>query len=283
MIYLHDLDVLYYAFVSRSMVLHEVSKGMYTSVFSQEKLADIVEEYIANIEERNGKGKHHFFASNPELSSRDYFRSKLDVTYKENRNKEPSEQRLYITKVRELFTQLTGYKVVHNRFGLETDDMLRIAYTKLRDSGNNETFVVSNDKDFKPFCDTINPFDYQRYAKDEFILLKLLVVGDKADNVTGLEKDDENKKGYGEAWFKALVERHNGDYVACKREVMEHYRRQGKDFSFFLDMLAPIGANQYTTVDEDKYFLVLRKGTLNIDTKARTMKFSTSKAEPKDE
>lgn len=191
-------------------------------------------DYIANfIEDLKAK-----FLTNDVIlviGDQNNWRKQYHPDYKANR-KDKEKPPMYDIILNELYS---NYEIV-SLPNLEADDTCRIIS---EDNKNYPTrkILVSIDKDFHSFpCELYDPLHDKQYVVNEqeaeYNLMKQIIMGDKADNIQGLE-------GYGEVKTTKFLdsEPHILD------DVRELFREKGqlKDFTTNLNLVSMVSIDRY--------------------------------------
>jgi len=191
-------------------------------------------DYIANfIEDLKAK-----FLTNDVIlviGDQNNWRKQYHPDYKANR-KDKEKPPMYDIILNELYS---NYEIV-SLPNLEADDTCRIIS---EDNKNYPTrkILVSIDKDFHSFpCELYDPLHDKQYVVNEqeaeYNLMKQIIMGDKADNIQGLE-------GYGEVKTTKFLdsEPHTLD------DVRELFREKGQleDFKVNLNLVSMVSIDRY--------------------------------------
>ena len=155
--------------------------------------------------------------------------------YKANR-KDKEKPVMYEIILNELYN---NYEIV-SLPNLEADDTCRILYEDNQNYAVRK-LLVSIDKDFHSFpCELYDPLHDKQYVINEaeanYNLMKQIIMGDKADNIRGLE-------GYGEIKTLKFLdsEPHTLD------DVKELFREKGQleDFKVNLNLVSMVSIDRY--------------------------------------
>ena len=163
------------------------------------------------------------------------WRKQYHPDYKANR-KDKEKPVMYDIILNELYS---NYEIV-SLPNLEADDTCRIIYED-NQNYNTRKLLVSIDKDFHSFpCELYDPLHDKEFvinqAEADYNLMKQIIMGDKADNIQGLE-------GYGEVKTAKFLdsEPHTLD------DVKELFREKGQleDFKVNLNLVSMVSINRY--------------------------------------
>lgn len=163
------------------------------------------------------------------------WRKQYHPDYKANR-KDKEKPVMYEIILNELYS---NYEVI-SLPNLEADDTCRIIYED-NQNYNTRKLLVSIDKDFHSFpCELYDPLHDKEFvinqAEADYNLMKQIIMGDKADNIQGLE-------GYGEVKTAKFLdsEPHTLD------DVKELFREKGQqeDFKINLNLVSMVSINRY--------------------------------------
>lgn len=163
------------------------------------------------------------------------WRKDFHPDYKANR-KDKEKPPMYDIILNELYS---NYEIV-SLPNLEADDTCRIIYEDNKNYAVRK-LLVSIDKDFHSFpCELYDPLHDKQYIineqEAEYNLMKQIIMGDKADNIQGLE-------GYGEVKTTKFLdsEPHILD------DVRELFREKGqlKDFNINLNLVSMVSIDRY--------------------------------------
>lgn len=155
--------------------------------------------------------------------------------YKANR-KDKEKPPMYNIILNDLYDK---YEIV-SLPNLEADDTCRIIYEDNKNYAVRK-LLVSIDKDFHSFpCELYDPLHDKEFVINEqeanYNLMKQIIMGDKADNIQGLE-------GYGEVKTTKFLE----DEPRTLDDVRELFREKGqlKDFTTNLNLVSMVSLNRY--------------------------------------
>ena len=163
------------------------------------------------------------------------WRKQYHPDYKANR-KDKEKPVMYDIILKELYN---NYEVV-SLPNLEADDTCRIIYED-NQNYNTRKLLVSIDKDFHSFpCELYDPLHDKQYiinqAEADYNLMKQIIMGDKADNIQGLE-------GYGEVKTTKFLD----DEPRTLEDVKQFFKEKGqlKDFNINLNLVSMVSIDRY--------------------------------------
>lgn len=250
-----DLDTVLRCIVSRGMTAFPHGETGLIAGFCMAKALKAFEEIKEGVERAIGsKCIHEYFVSNRDISYL-YFRHHLIDNYKATRKKDFSPttaDKVYFDYLNENIDEFVGTKCKRNISGIELDDAISI----YADDGTDNNIIVSSDKDFSFFYDTVNSITQQYKAKDPKQMYYLMLLGDAADNIKGV-------KGMGAVKSKALVDSLPLDELGLA--VKELYEKEGMNYNLTLDLLCPLRKEQFY------YDKATKTTTLNLRTDTLTI------------
>lgn len=169
------------------------------------------------------------------VGDKENWRKQYHPDYKANR-KDKEKPIMYDIILKELFN---NYEVV-SLPNLEADDTCRIIYED-NQNYNTRKILVSIDKDFHSFpCELYDPLHNQEFvinkAQADYNLMRQIIMGDKADNIRGLE-------GYGEVKATKFMD----DEPRTLDDVRELFKENGQleDFKINLNLVSMVSINRY--------------------------------------
>lgn len=205
-------------------------KFIYTESYDLRKGMDYIANFIEDLKAR--------FLTNDVIlvvGDQNNWRKSYCSEYKANR-KDKEKPVMYEIILNELYS---NYEIV-SLPNLEADDTCRIIYED-NQNYNTRKLLVSIDKDFRSFpCELYDPLHDKEFvinqAEANYNLMKQIIMGDKADNIQGLE-------GYGEVKTAKFLdsEPHTLD------DVKELFREKGQleDFKVNLNLVSMVSINRY--------------------------------------
>ena len=275
-----DIDTIIRSLVSRSMKPMENNRfitlglDLDNIILEFNKIKDTVEARLET------KCLHRYYLSDRAIGGF-YFRNYLEKSYKGNRrvneHKGIAEVERYVPFAA---TELSKHlDITYNKFGLEIDDIITIACHK-------EDYIVSTDKDFIFESSVINPFNYNLNKADKTAMFKLMLLGDKADNIAGVMgvgeviasnllslNVDIASKAFITIAKKQKVEdilsetTRFGIHTKYPDRIKHIYSLYNMDYDMVYNLLNPINETKYEEVDNDNYKLHLLNKTLLINSK----------------
>lgn len=214
----------------KALVQDKQDKFIYTESYDLRKGMDYLNNFIEDL-------KNRFLTNDVVLvvGDKNNWRKQYYPDYKANR-KDKEKPPMYEIILNELYNR---YEVV-SLPNLEADDTCRIIS---EDNQNYPTrkILVSIDKDFHSFpCELYDPLHDKQYVINNeeagYNLMKQIIMGDKADNIQGLE-------GYGEVKTTKFLdsEPHILD------DVKELFREKGQleDFKVNLNLVSMVSIDRY--------------------------------------
>lgn len=198
--------------------------------FNKRKGLDYIDNFIEDLKAR--------FLTNDVIlvvGDKENWRKGYCPDYKANR-KDKEKPPMYDIILNDLYDK---YEIV-SLPNLEADDTCRILYEDNQNYAVRK-LLVSIDKDFHSFpCELYDPLHDKQYVINEaeanYNLMKQIIMGDKADNIRGLE-------GYGEIKTLKFLdsEPHTLD------DVKELFREKGQleDFKTNLNLVSMVSINRY--------------------------------------
>jgi 5'-3' exonuclease len=214
----------------KTLVQDTKNKYIYTESYDLRKGM----EYIANfIEDLKAK----FLTNDVVLvvGDKNNWRKQYHPDYKANR-KDKEKPPMYDIILNEMYNIYN----IQSLSNLEADDTCRIIYE------DNKTFptrkiLVSIDKDFHSFpCELYDPLHDKQYvineAEADYNLMKQIIMGDKADNIQGLD-------GYGEVKTTKFLD----DEPRILEDVRQLFKEKGqlKDFIINLNLVSMVSLDRY--------------------------------------
>lgn len=203
---------------------------VFVEAYDLRKGLDFIDNFIEDLKAR-------FLTNDVVLvvGDKNNWRKEYHSDYKANR-KDKEKPPMYDIVLNKLFDK---YEVV-SLPNLEADDTCRIIY---EDNKNYATrkLLVSIDKDFHSFpCELYDPLHNKQFTINEqeagYNLMKQIIMGDKADNIRGLE-------GYGEVKTAKFLdsEPHTLD------DVKELFKEKGQleDFKVNLNLVSMVSIDRY--------------------------------------
>lgn len=214
----------------KTLVQNDRDKFIYTEAYDLRKGMDFINNFIEGLKAR-------FLTNDVELvvGDKNNWRKSYCPEYKANR-KDKEKPVMYDIILNELYNNFR----VTSLPNLEADDTCRIIYED-NQNYNTRKVLVSIDKDFHSFpCELYDPLHDKDYvinkAEADYNLMKQIIMGDKADNIQGLD-------GYGEIKATKFLdsEPHTLD------DVRELFREKGqlKDFDINLNLVSMVSLNRY--------------------------------------
>lgn len=214
----------------KTLIQDQKNKYIYTESYDLRKGMDYLANFIEDLKAR--------FLTNDVIlvvGDKNNWRKQYHPDYKANR-KDKEKPVMYDIVLNEIYNNYN----VQSLPNLEADDTCRIIYE------DNKTFptrklLVSIDKDFHSFpCELYDPLHDKQYvinqAEADYNLMKQIIMGDKADNIQGLD-------GYGEVKTVKFLdsEPHILD------DVKELFREKGqlKDFTINLNLVSMVSIDRY--------------------------------------
>lgn len=169
------------------------------------------------------------------VGDRNNWRKQRYPDYKANR-KEKEKPPMYDVILNRLYQDCEVVSLPN----LEADDTCRIIYEDNRNYATRKV-LVSIDKDFHSFpCELYDPLHDKQYVinqqEADYNLMKQIIMGDKADNIIGLE-------GYGEVKTKKFLD----DEPRILNDVRELFREKGllQQFITNLNLVSMVSLNRY--------------------------------------
>lgn len=214
----------------KTLIQDQKNKYIYTESYDLRKGMDYLANFIEDLKAR--------FLTNDVIlvvGDKNNWRKQYYPDYKANR-KDKEKPVMYDIVLNEIYNNYN----VQSLPNLEADDTCRIIYE------DNKTFpirklLVSIDKDFHSFpCELYDPLHNKQYvinpAEADYNLMKQIIMGDKADNIQGLD-------GYGEVKTVKFLdsEPHILD------DVKELFREKGQlqDFTINLNLVSMVSIDRY--------------------------------------
>lgn len=198
--------------------------------FNKRKGLDYIDNFIEDLKAR--------FLTNDVIlvvGDKNNWRKEYYPDYKANR-KDKEKPPMYDIILNELYNK---YEIV-SLPNLEADDTCRIIYEDNQNYAVRK-LLVSIDKDFHSFpCELYDPLHDKQYVINEaeanYNLMKQIIMGDKADNIRGLE-------GYGEVKTLKFLD----DEPRTLEDVRELFREKGQleDFKTNLNLVSMVSINRY--------------------------------------
>ena len=198
--------------------------------FDKRKGLDYIDNFIEDLKAR--------FLTNDVIlvvGDKNNWRKDYCPDYKANR-KDKEKPPMYNIILNDLYDK---YEIV-SLPNLEADDTCRIIYEDNKNYAVRK-LLVSIDKDFHSFpCELYDPLHDKQYVINEqeanYNLMKQIIMGDKADNIQGLE-------GYGEVKTTKFLE----NEPRILDDVRELFREKGqlKDFTTNLNLVSMVSLNRY--------------------------------------
>lgn len=214
----------------KTLIQDQKNKFIYTEAYDVRKGMDYINNFIEDLKAR--------FLTNEVIlvvGDTNNWRKDFHPDYKANR-KDKEKPVMYEIILNELYN---NYEVV-SLPNLEADDTCRIIYEDNKGYPVRK-LLVSIDKDFHSFpCELYDPLHDKQYiinqAEADYNLMKQIIMGDKADNIQGLD-------GYGEVKTTKFLdsEPHTLD------DVRELFKEKGqlKDFKVNLNLVSMVSLNRY--------------------------------------
>lgn len=205
-------------------------KFIYTESYDVRKGLEYIDNFIEGLKSR--------FLTNDVIlvvGDKNNWRKQYYPDYKANR-KDKEKPPMYEIILQELYNKYD----IQSLPNLEADDTCRIIYEDNKEFPIRK-ILVSIDKDFHSFpCELYDPLHDKEYIVTEqdanYHLMKQIIMGDKADNIQGLD-------GYGEVKTTKFLdsEPHILD------DVKELFREKGqlKDFTTNLNLVSMVSIDRY--------------------------------------
>ena len=214
----------------KTLVQDSKNKFIYTEAYDLHKGLDYIDNFIEDLKAR--------FLTNDVIlviGDKNNWRKDFCPTYKANR-KDKEKPVMYDIILNELYNKYT----IQSLPNLEADDTCRIIFEDNKEFPVRK-LLVSIDKDFHSFpCELYDPLHDQQFvineAEAEYNLMKQIIMGDKADNIQGLE-------GYGE--IKTIKFLDSEPHVLD--DVRELFREKGQleDFKTNLNLVSMVSIDRY--------------------------------------
>jgi len=204
--------------------------NIYTECYNLRKGVDFIRNFIEDLKSR--------FLTNEVIlvvGDKNNWRKEYHPDYKANR-KDKEKPPMYDIILKELYN---NFEIV-SLPNLEADDTCRILY---EDNQNYPTrkLLVSIDKDFHSFpCELYDPLHNKEFvinqAEADYNLMKQIIMGDKADNIQGLD-------GYGEVKTTKFLD----DEPRILDDVKQLFKEKGqlKDFNTNLNLVSMVSIDRY--------------------------------------
>ena len=214
----------------KTLIQDSKDRFIYTEAYDIRKGMDYINNFIENL-------KAKFLTNDVVLvvGDKDNWRKQYCTDYKANR-KDKEKPVMYDIIMNELYS---SYEVV-SLPNLEADDTCRIIYEDNKNY-NTRKLLVSIDKDFHSFpCELYDPLHDKEYVinqqEADYNLMKQIIMGDKADNIHGLE-------GYGEV--KTLKWLDSEPHILD--DVRELFKEKGQlqDFKTNLNLVSMVSLDRY--------------------------------------
>lgn len=214
----------------KTLVQDKHDRFIYTESYDLRKGMDYLNNFIEDLRAK-------FLTNDVVLvvGDKNNWRKQYYPDYKANR-KDKEKPVMYDIILNELYS---NYDIV-SLPNLEADDTCRIIS---EDNQNYATrkLLVSIDKDFHSFpCELYDPLHDKQYninqAEADYNLMKQIIMGDKADNIRGLE-------GYGEIKATKFMD----DEPRTLEDVRELFKEKGqlKDFNTNLNLVSMVSIDRY--------------------------------------
>lgn len=208
----------------------KVNPDIYVEAYDLRKGLDYIRNFIEDLKAR--------FLTNDVIlviGDKNNWRKQYYSDYKANR-KDKEKPPMYDIILNALYSD---YKIV-SLPNLEADDTCRII------SEDNQTYptrklLVSIDKDFHSFpCELYDPLHDKQFvinkAEADYNLMKQIIMGDKADNIQGLD-------GFGEIKATKFMD----DEPRTLEDVRQLFKEKGqlKDFTTNLNLVSMVSIDRY--------------------------------------
>jgi len=214
----------------KTLVQDKHDRFIYTESYDLRKGMDYLNNFIEDLRAK-------FLTNDVVLvvGDKNNWRKQYYPDYKANR-KDKEKPVMYDIILNELYS---NYEIV-SLPNLEADDTCRIIS---EDNQNYPTrkLLVSIDKDFHSFpCELYDPLHDKQYiineAEADYNLMKQIIMGDKADNIQGLE-------GYGEVKATKFMD----DEPRTLEDIKQLFKEKGqlKDFATNLNLVSMVSINRY--------------------------------------
>jgi DNA polymerase-1 len=214
----------------KTLVQDKHDRFIYTESYDLRKGMDYLNNFIEDLRAK-------FLTNDVVLvvGDKNNWRKQYYPDYKANR-KDKEKPVMYDIILNELYS---NYDIV-SLPNLEADDTCRIIS---EDNQNYATrkLLVSIDKDFHSFpCELYDPLHNKQYninqAEADYNLMKQIIMGDKADNIQGLE-------GYGEVKATKFMD----DEPRTLEDVKQLFKEKGqlKDFTTNLNLVSMVSIDRY--------------------------------------
>lgn len=214
----------------KTLIQDQKNKFIYTESYDLRKGMDYIANFIEDLKAR--------FLTNEVIlvvGDQNNWRKQYYPDYKANR-KDKEKPVMYEIILNELYN---NYEVV-SLPNLEADDTCRMIYEDNKGYPVRK-LLVSIDKDFHSFpCELYDPLHDKEFvinqAEADYNLMKQIIMGDKADNIQGLE-------GYGEVKTTKFLE----DEPRTLEDVKQLFREKGQleDFKVNLNLVSMVSLNRY--------------------------------------
>ncbi len=214
----------------KTLIQDQKNKFIYTEAYDVRKGMDFINNFIEDLKAR--------FLTNEVIlvvGDKNNWRKQFCPEYKANR-KDKEKPVMYDIILNELYN---NYEVVFLP-NLEADDTCRIIYEDNKGYPVRK-MLVSIDKDFHSFpCELYDPLHNQEFvinqAEADYNLMKQIIMGDKADNIQGLE-------GYGEVKATKFID----EEPRTLEDVRELFKEKGqlKDFNINLNLVSMVSIDRY--------------------------------------
>ena len=214
----------------KTLVQDKHDRFIYTESYDLRKGMDYLNNFIEDLRAK-------FLTNDVVLvvGDKNNWRKQYYPDYKANR-KDKEKPVMYDIILNELYS---NYEIV-SLPNLEADDTCRIIS---EDNQNYATrkLLVSIDKDFHSFpCELYDPLHDKQYninqAEADYNLMKQIIMGDKADNIQGLE-------GYGEVKATKFMD----DEPRTLEDIKQLFKEKGqlKDFATNLNLVSMVSIDRY--------------------------------------
>lgn len=214
----------------KTLVQDKHDRFIYTESYDLRKGMDYLNNFIEDLRAK-------FLTNDVVLvvGDKNNWRKQYYPDYKANR-KDKEKPVMYDIILNELYS---NYDIV-SLPNLEADDTCRIIS---EDNQNYATrkLLVSIDKDFHSFpCELYDPLHDKQYninqAEADYNLMKQIIMGDKADNIQGLE-------GYGEVKATKFMD----DEPRTLEDIKQLFKEKGqlKDFTTNLNLVSMVSIDRY--------------------------------------
>lgn len=214
----------------KTLVQDKHDRFIYTESYDLRKGMDYLNNFIEDLRAK-------FLTNDVVLvvGDKNNWRKQYYPDYKANR-KDKEKPPMYDIILNELYNNYN----IQSLQNLEADDTCRIIYE------DNKTFatrklLVSIDKDFHSFpCELYDPLHDKQYninqAEADYNLMKQIIMGDKADNIQGLE-------GYGEVKATKFMD----DEPRTLEDIKQLFKEKGqlKDFAINLNLVSMVSIDRY--------------------------------------